>query len=52
MSWLILIGLVIVVVLEYAIISIGKQADEEAQRMYGEWVKKHDRTDGTKQDAR
>ena len=47
MSWLILIGLVIVVVLEYAIISIGKQADEEADRMYREWVKRNDQTDGT-----
>ena len=47
MKWVILIGLIIVVVLEYAIISIGKQADEEADRMYKEWLKKHDRTDGT-----
>lgn len=46
MKYLILIGLIIVVVLEYAIISVGKQADEDAERMYEEWVKKHDRTDG------
>ena len=47
MKWIILIGLVIIVALEYAIISVGKQADEDAERMYREWVKKHDRTDGT-----
>lgn len=47
MKYLILIGLIIVVVLEYAVISIGKQADEDAERMYREWEKKHDRTDGT-----
>lgn len=47
MKWLILIGIVIVVVLEYAIISVGKQADEDAERMYEEWREKHDRTDGT-----
>ena len=34
MKYLILIGLIIVVVLEYAVISIGKDADEEAERMY------------------
>lgn len=47
MKWLILIGVAIVVVLEYAIISVGKQADENAERMYKEWVERNDRTDGT-----
>ena len=45
MKYLILIGLIIVVVLEYAVISIGKQADEEAERMYEEWKEKHDDDD-------
>ena len=46
MSYLILIGLIIVVVLEYACLCVSKQADEEAERMYKEWKKKHDRTKG------
>ena len=46
MKYLILIGLIIVVVLEYAVIKIGKDADEDAERTYEEWKEKHDRTDG------
>ena len=46
MKWVILIGLAIIVVFE-ALFEISKKADEDAERMYREWVKKHDRTDGT-----
>lgn len=46
MKYLILIGLIIVVVLEYAVIKIGKDADEEAERMYEEWKEKHERETG------
>lgn len=42
MKWLILVGLIIVVVLEYAIISIGKEADRQANEMYEKWKEEHD----------
>lgn len=42
MKWVILIGLIMVVVIEYACLDASKKADEQAAEMYRKWKEEHD----------
>ena len=37
MKWIILIGLVIITIIEYACMAVSKKADEEAEKMHQSW---------------
>ena len=39
---MILVGLLLLVLLEYALCVVSHDADERAERMYEEWRKEHD----------
>lgn len=41
MKYVILVGLLLLVLLEYALMVAAHDADERAERMYKEWEKKH-----------
>ena len=42
MKIVILIGLLLLVLLEYALCCVAHDADERAERMYEEWKEEHD----------
>ena len=42
MKYVILVGLLLLVLLEYALMVVAHDADEKAERMYEEW--KHERS--------
>lgn len=42
MKWLILVGLILVVLFEYACLAISKEADRQANEMYNKWKEEHD----------
>ena len=42
MKYVILVGLLLLVLLEYALMVVAHDADERAERMYREWKEKDD----------
>ena len=42
MKYVILVGLLLLVLLEYALMVVAHDADEKAERMYEEWKEEHD----------
>ena len=42
MKYVILVGLLLLVLLEYALMVVAHEADEKAERMYEEWRREHD----------
>lgn len=45
MKYVILIGLLLLVLVEYALMVVAHDADERAEKMYEEWKEEHDETD-------
>lgn len=45
MKYVILIGLLLLVLVEYALMVVAHDADERAQKMYEEWRREHDEAD-------
>lgn len=45
MKYIIMIGLLLLVLLEYALMVVAHDADEKAERMYEEWRREHDEAD-------
>lgn len=45
MKYILIIGLALLVLIDYAACCIAHDADERAERMYEEWRKKHDGSD-------
>ena len=45
MKYVILVGLLLLVLLEYALMVVAHDADEKAERMYEEWRREHDEID-------
>lgn len=45
MKYVILVGLLLLVLLEYALMVVAHDADEKAERMYEEWRREHDGSD-------
>ena len=45
MKILLIIGLVLLVLVDYAACCMAHEADERAERMYREWKEEHDETD-------
>lgn len=44
MKYILIIGLALLVLLEYALMVIAHEADERAERMYEEWRRKNERS--------
>ena len=45
MKYVILAGLLLLVLVEYALMVVAHEADEQAERMYEEWRREHDEAD-------
>lgn len=45
MKYVILVGLLLLVLVEYALMVVAHEADERAERMYKEWKEKKDGSD-------
>ena len=45
MKYVILVGLLLLVLVEYALMVVAHDADEQAERMYREWKEKKEKDD-------